>query len=260
MKNNNKILKKEAPDPSEVWKDRVWMNHANGTRILNPVMVANIMELASLDGDVPEFRVGRIPTGGSPAVPVDTESLNSVEIGMCLKVASETVGHMLEAKYKLLTEDAESGGSLIGVDGYYPGQKAAMVRVGGVGTSDLIRVGEEEKRKSIHRTISTSQGRISASASIERNLVRVLRAQGLSVELGDPDPDGETSMDWSMECHGSGDVNPEWDPVFSAFTKMYATAKSLCNGAGTLRIKVDPISELQNRRFGWKMRVGVAKA
>lgn len=260
----SRSLPSRTTDPREIWEavDRVWMNHANGTRILNPVMVAHIMELASLDGDVPEFRVGQIPEGGKPAVPVETDSLNSTEIGMKLELASKMVASALAEKLALTVEDAplkrentdvETRG--VGVEGYEPGRKAQMVKVRELSPLEVGQVRDEERVGYIYKVVSTTQGRISASASIEKNLKRMLSENdGIEVEPGEPG-EGATRVEWTMTCSGKEDLSPNWDPVATAAKRMYVEAKLVCKGPKSFIIKVDPISDVQNRRFGWSLRM-----
>ncbi len=264
----SRSLPSRTKDPGEVWgNDRVWMDHANGTRILNPVLVAHIMELASLDGDVPEFRVGQIPEGGKPAVPVETDSLNSTEIGMKLEIASKMVASALAEKLALMvgdvlvkreTTDIETRG--VGVEGYEPGRKAQMMRVRELSPLEVGQVRDGERVGYIHQVVSTTQGRISASASIEKNLKRMLSENnGVEVESGEPG-EGATRVEWTMTCSGKEDLNPSWDPVATAAKRMYVEARLVCKGPESFVIKVDPISDVQNRRFGWSMRMGVKGA
>lgn len=261
----SRSLPSRTTDPGRVWgDDRVWMDHANGTRILNPVLVAHIMELASLDGDVPEFRVGQIPEGGKPAVPVETDSLNSTEIGMKLELASKMVASALADKLALMggegdvlvgreTTGIETRG--VGVEGYEPGRKAQMVRVRELSPLEVGQVRDEKRVGYIHQVVSTTQGRVSASASIEKNLKKMLSENnGVEVESGEPG-EGATRVEWTVTCSGKEDLSPNWDPVATAANRMYVEARLFCKGPRSFVIKVDPISDVQNRRFGWSMRM-----
>ncbi len=74
----------------------VVMKHDNGMEMLNPLLEAALGERAFLDGDVPEARVGAIPEGGYPAVPVLTDSHDPVVVGMQLERASQEVGQEIK--------------------------------------------------------------------------------------------------------------------------------------------------------------------
>ena len=84
------------PDILEKASRPVSMKTSTGLSQLNPVYEASIAERAFLDGDVPELRSGPLPEGGTPAVPVKTDSLDPVTIGLLLDIASKKVQRQLE--------------------------------------------------------------------------------------------------------------------------------------------------------------------
>lgn len=71
---------------------------------LNPLYMREIAERLQFDSDIPELRTGYLAPGTKPQVPVDTDAVNPVAIGMMLESASE---HVLEEMEKHL-EDMET--------------------------------------------------------------------------------------------------------------------------------------------------------
>lgn len=257
---------------------RVWMDHENGTRIVNPVMTSALMERASLDGDVPEFRVGPIPEDGKPAVPVLTMSLDAVYIGMQLDLAAEETNERIK---QLVKSHSELVGAVVeeweknpnstalaaaidslppvptGVMGYEEGKKAEPLSVRDIETKELAMVGEPERRRFTHQTLATTQGRISASMSIQENLKLELEEEGFSISKVELPEKFKTT--WYINCWGIEDINSNWNPVRSAYQKMYVDIKKGCIKSNPISLKVFPISGIPDRKFGWTVIVGSEK-
>ncbi len=254
---------------------RVWMDHSNGTRVVNPVMVSVIMERASLDGDVPEFRAGPIPEDGKPAVPVITMSLDSVNIGMQLELASEEtasrIGKLVDSHRELLESinseimsDPNSVTAIAaaenlppvptGVMGYEEGKKAVPISVREVETKEVAVLSGPERSRYTYTTLCTTQGRISVSMSIESNLRLYLEEKGF--EVSEKELPECSRYHWNTVCWGSKEVNPEWNPVSMVFNKWCAVLSEECKKDDPISIKVIPISEIPDRRFGWTLVVG----
>lgn len=77
-----------------------------GLEQVDPNWQAALIERLQFDGDVPEFRVGRLQTekGQRAAVPVETDSMNPMVVGKQLEDASEQV----TAEAQRLLEDTET--------------------------------------------------------------------------------------------------------------------------------------------------------
>ena len=252
---------------------RVWMDHANGSRVVNPVMVSAITERASLDGDVPEFRVGPIPEDGSPAVPVITVSLDSVNIGVQLELASKEVQSRIDELVTSHRELLESVNEQIlsgstaalaaaenlppvptGVMGYEEGRKAEPMAVREVKTTELATLSDTERSLYTYKALSTTQGRVSSALAIGANLVLALEKMGVKVSSEEL-PEFKKSS-WETVCWGAGEVNPYWNPVTTAFNKWLALLQEECKEGDLVSLKVTPINGIPDRRFGWTLTLG----
>ena len=258
----NKVKKSVESEDS-----RVWMNHANGKRILNPLIRASLTERAFLDGDVPEYRVGPIPEGGKPAVPVATTSLNSVVIGMQVEEASNEVEKLIQisekAHWKMLEEKSNEERSLLpakevasptGIEGYEAGKLPILRKTKDVKVSELVGLDEEARSAYTFTALATTQGRVSGSHALKKNLEEHLRKRGF--EVSESTLPEVAVIDWSTQCFGKESVAPNWDPVANAFSKMCAELEKVCKKEVPTSVEVVPISGTADRVFGWKLVVG----
>lgn len=246
---------------------RTWMDHSNGKRILNPIIHASLTERASLDGDVPEYRFGPIPEGGKPAVPVATKSLNSVVIGMQVAKASSEVERLIQisekSHWKMLEGKTDEERALLpaqkissptGIQGYETGKLPVLRKTKNVKMSELAGMDEEAKSAHVFTALATTQGRVSGSHALKKNLEKYLRKKGFKVsESTLPEI---AVFDWSTQCFGKESLAPNWDPVSNAFSKMCAGLIEVCNKEVPTSVEVVPISGIADRVFGWKLVVG----
>ena len=246
---------------------RIWMDHSNGKRILNPIIHASLTERAFLDGDVPEYRFGPIPEGGKPAVPVATTSLNSVVIGMQVEEASNEVGKLIQisekSHWKALEEKTSKERSLLptqkvssptGIKGYETGKLPVLRKTKHIKISELVGLNEEVKSAHVFTVLATTQGRVSGSHALKKNLEKYLRKKGFEVSKSTlPEV---AVFDWSTQCFGKESVSPDWDPVTNAFSKMCAGLIEVCKKGVPTSVEVVPISGIADRTFGWKLMVG----
>ena len=158
---------------------------------LDPNYEAALMERVHFDGDVPELRFGALPRDSTPAVPVDTDALNPIVVGMMLEKAAQEV--LDEAKQIEESRVTEVQGLLEGATeeqaalvlrepanlakldrntlpdpvGYERGQVPALRQVEEPTGWGLGVLSEEERRQYAWKTLSTTQGR--------RSMVKVIR-------------------------------------------------------------------------------------
>jgi len=247
---------------------RVWMDHSNGKRILNPIIHASITERAALDGDVPEYRFGPLREGETPAVPVSTNSLNSVVVGMQLERASEEVKTLIETEvenhWKEIEEKSTEERSLLpaksvstptGIKGYESGKVASLRETKEPGVVEISALTERQKSQYIFMALSTTQGRVSGSHAIELNLKKRMESRGFTVS--DSSLPNTKTFDWSSRCLGEEEINPNWDPINSAYSIMCAELDKICKKGVPTSVEVVPISGIADRIFGWKLIVGV---
>lgn len=258
--------------------------HPNGTKMVNPLMSAAIKERASIDGDVPEARLGPIPEGGSPAVPVITDALDPVVVGYQLEQASKTVSGLLQLavdQHKEMVNDvldrvSQDSANLpapmqeaalelakskmppipTGVGGYETGRrpKALAVPEPDAGTMALLL--NEDRRRYTYKALATTQGRESVAPGLRKALVASLALAGISVAEGDPDENTPDAVraEWTTVVYGPEDMADGFNPISTA---VKALSTNLCfafdEWPDRIWIRVTPYNGVADRRFGWSV-------
>lgn len=264
---------------------------STGINQLNPLYEAAIAEIAFLDGDVPLLRTGPLPEGGSPAVPIQTDSRDPVVVGLMLQKASEEVKEelklavkehtrlcerLLSASEKLAKEEGRDPKVFlaltreklppvpVGVNGYEAGRLPALRSVEAPSPLSAASVSSEVRREAVYRTLTTTQGRASVSSVIEQGIREILEEKSLPLSAGGyPEHVKFESVEraWIMQVFGPQDLTDNFNPIQSAIEGL---AKALLQGTydktppeGGWCLKVIPYNEgIPQRRFGWLVRMG----
>jgi hypothetical protein len=244
---------------------------------LHPVLMGMIVELLQFDGDVPELRTGKMPEGGSPAVPVATISRDPVCIGAMLKQASQEVAAELQAAQEahdlkiagvidalggatpsvstLVRRETERG---IGVPGYQPGRRALMRTVEAPSASELAALPFAERQDLAHKTLTSTQGRRSATPVIEGLVLRTLHDLGYTGVLAGDDGAVVLEAEWTMSIDGSRrENNPRFNFIDVAAralaTKLQRHLAGNASRYTRFRLRVSPINTVSERDVGWKV-------
>jgi hypothetical protein len=245
------------------------VTHPNGRTVLNPLAEAALIERASLDGDVPEYRLGPLPEGATPAVPVKTTSRNLIQVGLMLERASREVAQEYRAalaqhaaQAALLLNQAEREGQNIalirrglealvptGVEGYRAGAVPALRGVLPPTMRELALLSPGEERRMVWKAISTTQGRRSLVPVIEQALGE--RYPDLTFEAGDASC--PPLVEWTLWSNGADDLDTRFSPVESALER-FALALAALSGK-PCRAKVQPVNNPSARVFGWALYV-----
>jgi len=259
------------------------MKHDNGMDMLNPLMEAAIMERSALDGDVPEARLGPIPDGGRPAVPVKTDSMDPVFVGLQLSRASDEVAEemrQLTAQHSDLCErllaEAEKVGARVsedhrqtalevakknlpalpsGVKGYEAGQVPALRKVS-VNPTDTLALTAEKRREYTHMALATTQGRRSLVPVIEKGVIDFLRQLGINAQAGEPDAADAVTHRWYSEVHGADDLADDFNPITTAVAALAETVRPFVENHEAVHIRATPLHGIADRRFGWCVVAG----
>lgn len=260
------------------------METSTGIAQLNPLFEAAIAERAFLDGDVPEFRRGRIPRGGHPAVPVVTESLDALVVGEMLHRASEEVAkeihlavvqrdeicerllEMVDPENQTALEVTKRNLPLVptGVKGYLAGQTPALRVVAPPTLAELERLSENERSQRVLSSVITTQGRVSLAPAIEKELRKRLSGRVLTHEGSYPSNELEKrEFDWVVELFGK-EFNENYNPASNAVAYFASKIESaVADGFPVpedgISLKVIPINMIAERRFGWSVRMGLRK-
>jgi len=245
-------------------------------QMLHPLLMGMIVELLQFDGDVPELRTGRMPEGGSPAVPVRTGARDPVAVGHMLRRASEEVAFELgaardeqetrlaqmieavggagEATTAIVRRETERG---ISVAGYGPGRKAQMRDVEPPTAADMARMPFSERQELAHKALASTQGRRSAVPTIAEMVLGALHGDGYTrIRSGDGDA-VFSEAEWVVQIDGGqGERNPNFNFIDTAARALTAKLRrSLAGNASRftdLLLQVSPVNAVAERRVGWR--------
>lgn len=249
-------------------------------KMLHPLLMGMIVELLQFDGDIPELRTGKLPEGGSPAVPVKTRARSPVAVGAMLRTASQEVAHELaaaqeehdqkvakmidtiggtgEATTGLVRQETERG---VAVPGYAPGSKAAIREVAAPTGAELAQMPFEERQELAHRALTSTQGRRSAAPLISQTVLDALHERGYTAVR--PADEGEdvgipfAEVEWTMMIDGGqGERNPNFNFIDTAARALSAKLTRELSGNASrytaLRLVVSCINTVAERRVGWR--------
>ena len=249
-------------------------------QMLHPLLMGMIVELLQFDGDVPELRTGKLPEGGSPAVPVKTMARNPVMIGAMLRRASEEVafelgaaqeehdgnlGRLIEtvgdaAEHAVTGLVRQETGRGIAVPGYGPGQKAQIREVEAPSGSSLARMPFAERQELAHKALTSTQGRRTAVPVISSLILDTLHEEGYTALRTGKGKDALTEAEWCVQIDGGqGERNPNFNFIDVAARSLAAKLRNgLVGKAGRLthlKLCVAPVNAVTERRVGWRATV-----
>lgn len=237
---------------------------------IDPNWQAALVERLQFDGDVPEFRIGRLLSekGHKAAVPVDTDALNPLVVGSALSTASEEV----TAEAQRLLEDTESntrryldmldsgakgqlsndlteailssGGDLQLVprstlpevmavpdpEGYKAGQLPAHRVVSESTATALMALPKRTQQEYAWAVVSTTQGRRSMLNPISRKILE--RLSGYNVELGVSESDPLLTALWQRRLDEVGVTNVRFNPMTTAISVLSTKIRRELEGLG----------------------------
>ena len=257
-KEGDKLTALLSPDDMREVGRPIEMKTSTGVPQLNPVYEAALMERASVDGDVPEFRSGPLPKGSDPAVPVQTESTDPVLIGLMLKKASKEV----KEEMALAIADHAKEMALVpagqpqlpaptGVPGYEAGQLPTLRKVEAFPTEAAL-LSPDQQRECVYLTLATTQGRRSTAPVIETGVVSELQKRGLNVSAG-KSASLVKSFRWVLQVFGSEDISEDCNPI--ALATAYFTQEAASQGLRNFLVEVVRFDGISNRRFGWTLNL-----
>lgn len=224
----------------------------------NPLVHAAILERASIDGDVPEFRGPSDPLpveGFRPAIPVVTDSINPVHVGIMLERASLEIRDRFKIAHHDFYSMTLGGQDLalpVSVVGYVAGEIPDLMIVPDPHAMVLAGCPADKIRYFIWLSLATTQGRRSLAPAIERELER--RVGSLAGIVGDPISDLDAR--WLVTVYGPDDLSNEFNPVESAVAFFTETLRMQFLAHGPLAYTVKPLADIAGRRFGWLLRMG----
>ena len=263
------------------------MKTSTGINQLNPLVEAAIAERVGLDGDVPEARYGPFPKGSKPAVPVLTMAMDPVVVGIMLSDASETVGRLLEDAAEdhahlcgRILEDTEKMADESGRDVKtaltlaekqlpmaptgVPGYQAGFIpEAWPAAPPDLLRIAAlttAQRQEHAHRALATTQGRRSLAPPIAMRMLSLLRGKGIfGVVVGIP-VDEAAEAHWTVTSYGAKNLSSSFMfPEVAAAVLVRDLRERLGKERTDLVLEVTPYSNIPDRQFGWRGRLGRRK-
>ena len=255
----------------------VVMKHDNTMMVMNPIMEAALKERASIDGDVPEGRIGPMLADATPAVPVLTDSFDPVVVGYQLEQASKQVQEEIDtavrehddyctavlADIEAITHPTIRSTALeaakkhlppvpTGVEGYVAGQRAVARPAVDAPVAALAEMNPVERRQYTYRAFATTQGRVSTTPVIERGVIEYLEQHGIKASAGDPDPKTSVMSKWVMVVWGADDLSDGFNPIVTAIHSMASEVMGFTSHP-SLFVRVTPYHGIADRRFGWTL-------
>jgi len=252
------------------------------TVMLNPLYQALIVEVLQFDGDLPELRTGPLPEGGTPAVPVQTDTRNPIMLGLMLKEASAHVHKRLKAqdqKIRTAIEETITTGALAPQDRaaevrrlvnlpasipeYGPGKQAQPLVVARPSISEMTALSFGEKQEMFHKALTSTQGRRSAAPTIAALVTQKFHDEGfLSATVADttPSTDSDCQTEWTISIDGwKSEYNPRFSYMDNAASSLARSALEKIRGKASRFTKIDlhvrPINTVSESRVGWGLSV-----
>lgn len=262
--------------PGALWQPK------EGVTALNPLHEAAIAERAQFDGDVPEARRGGLKEGATPAIPVNTDTMNPMALGAELDAASTEIQEEIEAEKESrlryledVSRDAATGDEtalvaltenlpdvVTGVDRYKAGETPQPLTVKKQEGTSLLALSTEDRKRHAFKAYSTTQGRRSALSPLEKAVKKALAVKG--VELEDvrqgsfDDPETLVSAAWTMKLGHEGSTQPNFSYLGTAAQSL---ANHLAEAVDKHGLPDNPVLQLATvdaiaeRVVGWKARI-----
>lgn len=211
-----------------------------------------LLELVSLEGDVPEARADApLPVGVRAAVPVIALAASPEVLGLMLREASDRVTRVAEElRNTALVASPENVALVPDPEGYRRGQAPAAVEVL-LDEGAALALGEELARALRWEVLSTRRGRLSACPAVAASCAQGLAERGVRIELGRRDEPPDESCSWSVVLEGPECVQVGFDYVGTASAALVAKAPTRGQYVG----EVVPLADVPGRRFGWRLNL-----
>ncbi len=230
-------------------------------------MAARILEATQFDGDNPQYRRHPLQEGMTPAVPVYTETASAVALGLEIEQASDDMLSQIIGMRTAYFDDlyAKHGTldpAVIGdvpnppePDHYRTGYAAQKVQAKPIPTDVLLLLSAEQKQAAAWRTLSTSQGRYSATPVVATLTRQELNKRGVRCEVVETLPATATQVathTWSVNITGKGNLQQSFDPIGQAAIVLAARmCQDLAHTGLLYYLFLEPVNNIADREVGW---------
>jgi hypothetical protein len=223
----------------------------------NPLLNAALIERASIDGDVPEFRDATcaLPEEGfRPAIPVVTEAINPILVGLMLERASNEIDRRFGAARIQAEQTAlalrRPAEMVVSVPGYVAGEIPEPMEVPEPPASLLAEISPRKARYFTWLSIATTQGRRSLAPAIQSEIARRLQVSAGNYAR----PSIGADIRWLMSVFGPEDLDEGFSPIENAVAYFVEILRVRLESQGPLAFTVIPAANIPERRFGWIVR------
>lgn len=246
----------------------------SGLPKLDPMWEARLYERIQFDDDAPELRVGPLPPGVSPAVPVAEAPADPVALGATLKNASE----QMDAEIKQLLETGTSEESSTALtqhgfanlpqpSGYQPGQLPALINVATPTGAELSIMPLPQQQELAWNSAVTTQGRRSAAETIKKRVVENLSDYGFNIQSRKMDNSKDDILMksvWTFSILGTGaeSTQTRFSPITNAsayFFQEIVNHFTVENGMTDISIpvwfEITTVDLIDERRVGWAILI-----
>lgn len=239
----------------------------SGLPKLDPMFEARLFERIQFDEDAPELRVGPLPHGVKPAVPVADAPANPVALGASLKSASEKmdeeIKHLLETGGDTTDITKHGFANLPQPAGYQPGQLPALINVVSPVGSELAIMPVPQQQELAWKAAVTTQGRRSAAQTIQARIVEYMKDIGFDIETRNMVADTENILVkavWTFSILGTGfeSTQNNFSPITNASASMlkeilkkFETAEGVYDISKPLWFEINTVDFIDERRVGW---------
>ncbi len=241
----------------------------SGPPKLDPMFEARLYERIQFDEDAPELRVGPLPPGVTPAVPVQNASPNPVALGASLKTAAAEMEDQIKTLLETgstteMTPWAGHGFSNLPqpVD-YQPGALPALMNVAVPTGGELALFSVPENQELAWKAAITTHGRRSAAQTIQRIVMEHLVDLGFDVEAREMKPDKTgvlTKAVWTFSILGAAPESTQsvFSPVANASAVIanelvahFTMPNQMVDISTPLWLEITTIDLIEERMVGW---------
>tara|TARA_X000000950_G_scaffold240276_2_gene293228 strand:+ start:17733 stop:18731 length:999 start_codon:yes stop_codon:yes gene_type:complete len=239
----------------------------SGLPKLDPMFEARLYERIQFDEDAPELRVGPLPKGVKPAVPVADAPVSPVALGASLKTASEKMDDEIK---QLLATGSTNETSLTPAGfanvpqpvNYQPGQLPALINVATPTGGDLAALTVPEQQELAWSSAVTTQGRRSAAKTIQRLICENLQDIGFDVQAREMQPEVENVIlkpIWTFSMLGGAEnTQSNFSPIANASASIlneivshYTNENGMIDISQKIWFEITTVDIIDERRVGW---------
>ena len=244
----------------------------SGLPRLDPMFEARLYERIQFDEDAPELRVGPLPPGVKPAVPVADASPNPVALGASLNAASEE----MEAQIKALISESETNGNtglvpwanhgfanLPQPASYQPGTLPTLMNVAVPTGGELALFTVPQNQELAWKAAVTTHGRRSAAQTIQRLVLEHFAEMGFDIQPQEMQASTEDVLKksvWTFSILGTGAESTQsaFSPVANASSSManelashFIMPNGMVDISTPLWFEITTIDLIEERMVGW---------